>query len=57
MISLSKNQTISLAKESSALSRVQFGLGWDPVKKKKVFWVVCSVVVALAIALIWMPAV
>ncbi len=35
MISLSKNQTISLAKESSALSRVQFGLGWDPVKKKK----------------------
>ncbi len=56
MISLSKNQTISLAKESSALSRVQFGLGWDPVKKKS-FWVVCSVVVALAIALIWMPAV
>ncbi|MHA3315659.1 TerD family protein [Yersinia pseudotuberculosis] len=37
MISLSKNQTISLAKESSALSRVQFGLGWDPVKKKKSF--------------------
>lgn len=37
MVSLSKNQTISLTKESSALSRVQFGLGWDPVKKKKGF--------------------
>lgn len=34
MVSLSKNQTISLSKESSALSQLQFGLGWDPVKKK-----------------------
>nr|WP_024967820.1 TerD family protein [Pantoea sp. IMH] len=34
MVSLSKNQTISLAKQSSALSQIQFGLGWDPVKKK-----------------------
>lgn len=34
MVSLSKNQTISLAKQSSALSQIQFGLGWDPIKKK-----------------------
>ena len=34
MVSLSKNQTVSLSKESSALSQLQFGLGWDPVKKK-----------------------
>ncbi|QNK32376.1 TerD family protein [Serratia sp. JUb9] len=34
MVSLSKNQTVSLSKQSSALSRLQFGLGWDPVKKK-----------------------
>lgn len=35
-ISLSKGQTISLAKEASGsgLSRVRMGLGWDPVKKK-----------------------
>lgn len=34
MVSLSKNQTISLAKSSSAISQIQFGLGWDPAKKK-----------------------
>lgn len=34
MVSLSKNQTVSLAKQSSALSSVKFGLGWDPIKKK-----------------------
>ncbi|GGK19954.1 TerD family protein [Salinarimonas ramus] len=33
-ISLSKGQTISLAKESAGLSKVKMGLGWDPVKKK-----------------------
>lgn len=34
-ISLSKGQTISLAKTSNAgLSKVFMGLGWDPVKKK-----------------------
>ncbi|EOG5794783.1 TerD family protein, partial [Enterobacter hormaechei] len=27
-------QTVSLSKESSALSQLHFGLGWDPVKKK-----------------------
>ena len=37
MVSLVKNQTVSLSKESSALSQLHFGLGWDPVKKKKVF--------------------
>lgn len=34
MVSLSKNQTISLAKSSSAISQIQFGLGWDPAKRK-----------------------
>ena len=34
MVSLSKNQTVSLTKQSSALSQLQFGLGWDPIKKK-----------------------
>ena len=33
-ISLSKGQTISLAKESAGLSKIHMGLGWDPVKKK-----------------------
>lgn len=37
MISLSKNQTVSLSKESSALSELRFGLGWDPIKKKGLF--------------------
>lgn len=37
MVSLSKNQTVSLSKESSALSKLHFGLGWDPVVKKKGF--------------------
>jgi len=37
MISLSKNQTVSLSKESSALSQLKFGLGWDPAKKKGLF--------------------
>ncbi len=34
MVSLSKNQTVSLSKESSSLSQLKFGLGWDPIKKK-----------------------
>lgn len=34
MVSLSKNQTVSLSKQSSALNHLQFGLGWDPIKKK-----------------------
>ncbi len=34
MVSLSKNQTVSLSKQSSALSQLSFGLGWDPIKKK-----------------------
>ncbi|ANI30327.1 tellurium resistance protein TerZ [Yersinia entomophaga] len=34
MVSLSKNQTVSLSKQSSSLSQLQFGLGWDPIKKK-----------------------
>lgn len=33
-ISLSKGQTLSLAKNNPGLSRVFMGLGWDPVKKK-----------------------
>ena len=37
MVSLTKNQTISLAKSSNAISRIQFGLGWDPAKKKGLF--------------------
>lgn len=32
MISLSKSQTVSLRKESTALHKLHFGLGWDPVK-------------------------
>lgn len=35
MVSLSKNQSVSLTKQSPSLSRVQFGLGWDAAKKKK----------------------
>lgn len=34
MVSLSKNQTVSLSKHSSALSLICIGLGWDPIKKK-----------------------
>lgn len=34
MVSLSKNQTVSLSKQSTALSQLKFGLGWDPIKKK-----------------------
>ncbi|CAM3791408.1 TerD domain-containing protein [Rahnella bruchi] len=37
MVSLSKNQTVSLSKETSSLNQLQFGLGWDPVKNKKGF--------------------
>lgn len=37
MVSLSKNQTVSLSKQSSALSQLHFGLGWDPIKKKGFF--------------------
>lgn len=36
-ISLSKNQTVSLAKEAPSLSRLHIGLGWDPIKKKGFF--------------------
>ena len=32
-ISLSKGQTLSLAKNNPGLSRVFMGLGWDPIKK------------------------
>ncbi|WJY16955.1 TerD family protein [Pectobacteriaceae bacterium CE90] len=35
MVSLSKNQTVSLSKKTSSLNQLQFGLGWDPLKKKK----------------------
>ncbi len=35
MVSLTKNQTISLSKVSSALSQLTFGLGWDPLRAKK----------------------
>ena len=38
MVSLSKNQTVSLSKETSSLNQLQFGLGWDPLKKKKGFF-------------------
>ncbi|MCQ4094989.1 tellurium resistance TerZ family protein [Erwinia persicina] len=34
MVSLSKNQTVSLSKHSSTLNKLHFGLGWDPIKKK-----------------------
>lgn len=35
MVSLTKNQTISLSKASPALSQLTFGLGWDPLRAKK----------------------
>lgn len=38
MISLSKNQTVSLSKQSATLNQLYFGLGWEPVKKKKGFF-------------------
>ncbi|MBC8951528.1 TerD family protein [Xenorhabdus sp. PB62.4] len=37
MVSLSKNQSVSLTKQSASLAKVNFGLGWDPVTKKKGF--------------------
>jgi tellurium resistance protein TerZ len=37
MISLKKDQTVSLKKQASFLNNLHFGLGWDPVKKKG-FW-------------------
>ncbi|PHM47533.1 TerD family protein [Xenorhabdus miraniensis] len=37
MVSLSKNQSVSLTKQSASLAKVNFGLGWDPVAKKKGF--------------------
>tara|TARA_R110001583_G_scaffold768_2_gene7137 strand:+ start:2658 stop:3239 length:582 start_codon:yes stop_codon:yes gene_type:complete len=37
MVSLSKNQSVSLAKQSAGLSAVVFGLGWDAVKPKGFF--------------------
>jgi tellurium resistance protein TerZ len=36
-ISLSKNQTVSLAKEAPSLTSLHIGLGWDPIKKKAGF--------------------
>ena len=39
MVSLSKNQSVSLAKTAgSALSTIAIGLGWDPIKKKAGFF-------------------
>jgi len=39
MVSLTKNQTVSLTKTAkSSLDVVHVGLGWDPVKKKKGFF-------------------
>ena len=35
MVSLTKNQTISLSKASPVLSQLTFGLGWDPLRAKK----------------------
>jgi len=32
-VSLSKGQSVSLAKEAPSLARLHVGLGWDPVKK------------------------
>lgn len=37
MVSLSKNQTVSLSKQSSSIDKLHFGLGWDPIKKKGMF--------------------
>ncbi len=38
MVSLAKNQTVSLTKTAkSSLDVIDVGLGWDPVKKKKGF--------------------
>ncbi|TCV94327.1 TerD family protein [Biostraticola tofi] len=38
MVSLQKNQTVSLSKTSaSALSVINIGLGWDPIKKSGFF--------------------
>ncbi|SFN38013.1 TerD family protein [Xenorhabdus japonica] len=37
MVSLNKNQSVSLAKQSASLVKVDFGLGWDPVIRKKGF--------------------
>ncbi len=34
MVSLSKNQTVSLSKQTATLNKLHFGLGWDPIKKK-----------------------
>ncbi len=39
MVSLTKNQTVSLTKTAgTALSNIAIGLGWDPVTKKKGFF-------------------
>lgn len=38
MVSLSKNQTVSLSKQSAGLSSLSIGLGWDAVKQKKGFF-------------------
>ncbi|MBX4132954.1 tellurium resistance TerZ family protein [Frischella sp. Ac48] len=35
MVSLSKNQAVSLKKQSPTLNRLHFGLGWDPAKSLK----------------------
>lgn len=38
MVSLTKNQTVSLSKETPSLEKLHFGLGWDPLQKKKGFF-------------------
>ncbi|UDG80835.1 Stress response protein SCP2 [Candidatus Hartigia pinicola] len=35
MISLKKNQTVYLRKHNPKLNHLMFGLGWDPIKKKR----------------------
>ncbi|WP_340622242.1 TerD family protein [Xenorhabdus siamensis] len=37
MVSLSKNQSVSLSKQSTSLDKIDFGLGWDPIAPKKGF--------------------
>ena len=37
MVSLAKGQTISLSKETTGLTRVMKGLGWDAVRKRGIF--------------------
>ncbi len=60
MVSLSKNQTVSLSKQSTVLSQLQFGLGWDPVKKKGLFGSIFGgndSIDWMQVAFFWMPQV